>query len=244
MTRIGRYPIRCALCGKKSKQGIIISTNSFGSKDLDFRPPGMLRRTMYHWVQECLHCGYVNDKIKEKLPIEANRVFEIMEMMDIDPGLKAFNSDNILANRFYKQYLNYYSIYESFLGNQECYVWLLRTFHAILHAAWACDDEGEESAATMCRKKAINLLDEYQKALLEEKVDLSEEEINLETLLVIKADLMRRAGLFERIESEYTDIRLLSDPFLQGVIKFHLQKAAADDRGCYTFSHVDGEIDF
>lgn len=37
---------KCAVCGKESEQITLASTNTFGSPDLDLRPPEMKRSTM------------------------------------------------------------------------------------------------------------------------------------------------------------------------------------------------------
>ena len=57
MTTQSAEECTCAVCGRVSMQGVIMSTNAFGSPDLDLRPPPMERFTIDHWVQECPHCG-------------------------------------------------------------------------------------------------------------------------------------------------------------------------------------------
>src|SRR5215510_14310051 len=50
--------IKCALCGVVSPQMLILSSSSFGTPDLDTRPPPMVRGTLLYWLQECPECGY------------------------------------------------------------------------------------------------------------------------------------------------------------------------------------------
>ena len=40
----------CAVCGAKSTQVVVMSTNRLGSTDLDLRPPEMMSSTMRYWV--------------------------------------------------------------------------------------------------------------------------------------------------------------------------------------------------
>ena len=57
----------CVICNKLSEQTQIGSTNSFGSCDLDLRPPEMQRSTMCHWIEVCPYCGYVANNISMEL---------------------------------------------------------------------------------------------------------------------------------------------------------------------------------
>ncbi|MBR4908658.1 MAG: hypothetical protein IKZ43_06585 [Acidaminococcaceae bacterium] len=46
MTTMFRQKYKCAVCGAEQEFYGIASTNSFGSPDLDLRPPEMQRSTM------------------------------------------------------------------------------------------------------------------------------------------------------------------------------------------------------
>jgi hypothetical protein len=59
MTTYDRKVLRCYCCGKTSEHSILMSTNSFGSPDLDQRSAEMERDTIHTWLQECPFCGYV-----------------------------------------------------------------------------------------------------------------------------------------------------------------------------------------
>lgn len=50
---------RCPCCLHKWIVPEVVSTNKFGSMDLDTRPPRMARDTIGSWVHECPNCGYV-----------------------------------------------------------------------------------------------------------------------------------------------------------------------------------------
>ena len=63
MTTMFRQKYKCAVCGTEKEFYGIASTNSFGSPDLDLRPPEMQRSTMGQWIQQCPKCGYVSGSI-------------------------------------------------------------------------------------------------------------------------------------------------------------------------------------
>ena len=65
MSTMRPMDVTCRVCKKKSEQIILTSTNSFGSPDLDLRPPEMQRSTMCFWVQRCPSCGYVASSIDD-----------------------------------------------------------------------------------------------------------------------------------------------------------------------------------
>src|SRR5262245_2741001 len=58
MTTPLQVDVRCALCGHVSSVWTIGSTSACGSPDLDLRPPGPMRSTLFARVQECAHCRY------------------------------------------------------------------------------------------------------------------------------------------------------------------------------------------
>src|SRR5882757_6393410 len=59
MTTFDERTVQCFCCDKTSSQQVLMSTNRFGSPDLDQRPPEMMRSTIGAWLQECPSCGYV-----------------------------------------------------------------------------------------------------------------------------------------------------------------------------------------
>ena len=58
-----------------------------------------------------------------------------------------------------------------------------------------------------------------------------------ETIHIMKADIMRRAGLFEDLRQEYESAQYRKELFNQ-IIAFQLEKAAIGDRSCYTVNDV------
>ena len=65
MTMISTKFQTCYVCGHRSSYELVASTNTFGSPDLDLRPPEMYRSTMHTWIQFCDNCGYSCPDISE-----------------------------------------------------------------------------------------------------------------------------------------------------------------------------------
>ena len=66
MTTIMEFNQTCAVCGETSLQPVISSTSTWGYPDLDLRPAEMQRSSMFAWLVECPHCGYVAAKLENK----------------------------------------------------------------------------------------------------------------------------------------------------------------------------------
>ena len=215
MTTLSREKVKCSVCGAVNEYVEIMSTNSFGSPDLDTRPPEIQRSTMRYWVQECPSCGYAASQVSESCEVSAD-FLKSDEYISCD-GI-AFKSE--LAKRFYKQYM----IAAKADNSHDA-------FFALLHAVWACDDAGDSSNAKLCRKKAASL------GLLL----LNSHEA--ETFMLMCVDLMRRAGQFEEVISKYSSLHFRGDRWnnpdvMNAVLKFELEKARNEDDGCYTITEA------
>ena len=68
MTTQNSVTIICTLCNKENEFTEIMSSNEFGSPDLDTRPPEMMRSTIFTWVQQCSRCGYCASNISINRP--------------------------------------------------------------------------------------------------------------------------------------------------------------------------------
>ena len=102
-----------------------------------------------------------------------------------------------------------------------------KAFYAVLYAAWACDDEEDQENAVLCRKKAIPIITEL----------LSGSRKNDSTFLLMKADILRKAGCFEQLISEYRDVEF-NDKLLDQILAFELDKAKRQDTACYRVRDV------
>lgn len=212
MTTIVPQEVKCSMCGSISKQQLIASTNTFmGSPDLDLRPAEMARSTMVYWIQECPDCGYVSADISRKMRI-AKAFLKTDEYINCDG-----NKLPKLAQLFYRYYL--INLQKNSIES---------AFYAILHSAWDCDDHGDVDNAIMCRNKAITLIEN----LIRKKKG---EDRN--TLLLIKADLFRRAKKFDEMIEEYKDITF-KDELLNKILAFQINKANQKDSSRYTINDV------
>ena len=196
---------KCAVCGKESEQITLASTNTFGSPDLDLRPPEMKRSTMCWWIQECPHCGYISESIDDETDVDKDF---LQSVEYISCSGKVFASE--LAQKFYKYYL--INLLDE---NEE------DAFYAVLHASWACDDAEDIDNAVYCRKLAIVEIEKLIK------------ETDNPTLLVQKTDLLRRAGLFQLVINDYGNINF-DDELLNQIIAFEIEKSVQEDMNCYT----------
>ena len=140
-----------------------------------------------------------------------------------------FGSDSIIVSfRHFKSALaaRFYKYYKISLHDSKP----RDAFFAILHAAWASDDYQDDAKAAHCRRLSLPLLSELIDSATDEK----------ETLSLIQADIMRRAGLFDEMKSQYADIRYSQD-LLNQILEFELSCAEKHDTGCYTVSDVTGD---
>jgi len=75
---------------------------------------------------------------------------------------------------------------------------------------------GDAEGADLCRSQCIGL------------IPIIDEYAENQTLVVMKADLLRRIGCFEEIISEYKDIKM-EDELLQKIVDFQVEKAMKKD---------------
>lgn len=200
---------KCGVCGTKFQVNAIMSTNCFGSPDLDMRPPEMERSTMHFWVRTCPECGYVNSDIEKRA--KKHRDYIKSEAYRECQGNR-FTDD--LSKHFYQFAL--ILIQEKKLED---------AFFAFLHAAWAADDSRDTEGARICRNKAIELYDQFKKT-------------NSEDTFVIRADILRRAGRFDEVVNQYSGFKS-DKPLLNKVIQFQIERASVGDDTVYTVEECD-----
>ena len=211
MTTLFPYELQCAVCGSTSTHSDIGSSSTFGAPDLDLRPAELFRSTMPYWIQECPFCGYVSRTVADPSTITADWLKS--EQYRSCGGID-FASN--LAKKYYKYYM---------IKMQENI--LMEAYLAVMRAAWSCDDANDTENAKHCRELAISL---------SEKV-IGGDEREKETVRVVKADLLRRTGQFERLIEEYEDVSF-SEELLNQILQFQLDKAKAKDTACYTVDDV------
>lgn len=209
MSTFFQESLSCSVCKTCSEYTIIGSTNSFGSPDLDLRPAEMQRSTMAYWVLKCPQCGFVAYDIEEETSVD--RAFLNSEEYVTCEG-RAFASS--LAEDFYKIYM----IARNDDRSHVC-------FNALQNAAWACDDAADQENAIHCRKLLLPILEQ----------EIAANEHMAENLLIIKADIMRRAGMFEELIAQYSG-KVFSQDILNMICLFHVEKAKQKDDACYLVS--------
>ena len=203
----------CAVCGATIEASGVSTANIFTrGKDLDLRPAGKTRFTMDTWMQECPTCGYVSQKIST--PTRVTKGWLNSEKYLTCDGI-SFGSN--LAKQFYKYYM--INLEDRKIND---------AFFAILHAAWACDDEDSKENAKLCRKMAISLATE----LINENYSEHRDSFQL-----YKADLMRRAGQFDELIASYESVHF-DNIVLDLILKFQIEKAKDKDDSCYNIRDV------
>ncbi len=209
---------KCLCCEKESEQVVVLSTNTFGgSADLDLRPPEMKRSTMPYWVQICPHCQNVARDIEKAKNFDKG-ILKQEEYIKCN-NIK-FPDD--LSKKFYRYYLISLSI-----GDVNA------AFNGIRNSAWACDDMGSIESAKKCRKLAIDLLSKLIKITNDVKIK--------ESMLGVKADMLRRMEKFDDLIFEYSNLNF-NEERIKKIIEFEIEKAREKDSSTYTINEAIKEI--
>ncbi len=211
MTTLATHVFSCGLCGESSEYTVLLSTNAFGSPDLDLRPPEMQRSTMHTWLQLCPHCGYCAPDISTA-PADA-LAYRAQEY------LAALNREDYpdLARRFLA--------YAHAAGASDP----ASAGHAFLHAAWVCDDAGRRHQSAECRKWAAECFRRCK------PFSHSDEGLGTGAVLV---DVLRRCGQFEEASAECAALVAVpgATGVLRDVLQFQQGLIAKADLGVYLVS--------
>jgi hypothetical protein len=152
-----------------------MSTTTFGSPDLDLRPPEMQRSTMGTWLQLCPHCAYCAPDISQP-PADA-------QVLRSEPYRAALQREDFpeLARRFLA--------YAVASGPSDPAV----AAQAFLQSAWVCDDAGLPEQATESRRRAAEWFRRGK--------PFADDEQGFATGAVL-VDVLRRCGQFAEASSE------------------------------------------
>ncbi len=218
MTTLHRLTVTCAVCGCETEVSIIGSTIHLGAPDLDLRPPEMARSTIWLWVQECPACGYCALNIGEAEP-GAQVIVESAAFVDFRAGLaelphlaRAFRTAAFIAAERLRH---------------------AEAFHHTLHEAWVHDDAGDAVRASAARLNAVDFLNLVH---LDGDTLLEQEGADA----VMAADLLRRAGAFDRAAELCT--QALASPCDDGVrpvLEYELALCARRDDERHTMGEVE-----
>lgn len=208
MSTFSKLKEKCFLCNKVSEQTEINSTNSFGSSDLDLRPPEMQRSTMSFWIKECPTCGYVNFSLTKESPLKKTKVLEIYSTLS-----EQLNNMNIFSKEAYK-FLKAAKFFEA--TNND-----MAAFDNYRYAAWVYDDEQNFEGGFYIR----NLIIEKINVFLEKKFN--------SISFIIKLDYLRRNKMFDDVINQSYDQKALNKIEIE-VVKFIKKLATKKDSNVYT----------
>ena len=208
MTTLFKRLKKCGCCGKQTNVLEVGSTNAFGCCDLDLRPPEMKRSAMFHFMEFCEHCGYTASNIEKTMPMSDELKEILCEKISSSNNVKIFERAAKIA---------------ALKGEEKEYIDYL-----ILIAAWAADDQNDDSTASLLRKK---ILANHQK----------EEELSPDRLLQL-IDVARRCGemnaaaqFLERFD------KCKTQPLLKLIAAFQKKLIQNGDTGCYTVDDANKE---
>jgi hypothetical protein len=209
MTTYDTRKLQCSCCGKTSEHAVLMSTNSFGSRDLDQRPAGMAHATIESWLQECPFCGYVAPDL-EKGGAKARGFMDTA-------GFQAASLDPLpdpAVRRFLVR-----AAQDAHCGDRKS------AFLNTLAAAWVADDGKQLSEATALRLAAAAHLAGGRIA-------------SIDTQLLL-LDVLRRASSWDAAEALTAELiaEALEYPFAD-IVSFHRDRIAARDSDSYTIAQA------
>jgi len=212
------YPqnLKCAICGAVAEYTQIGSTSTFGSPDLDTRPPEMRRSTMFAWVRRCPECGYCASDIGQA----THRAAALVRSPEYARQLADATYPE-LANSFMCK-----ALIEEQSEDLAAAAW------SLIHAAWACDDAERDGPARACRSKAVDMvgkaLDSGQRIADQEGAQTA-----------IQVDLLRRAGrLDEASELIWRQRPGIGEDIILKVLAFQERLIERGDLSCHTIAEA------
>lgn len=216
VTIVRRKRLTCAVCGSEDSHQVLLSTNSMGEPDLDFRPAGHMRDAVDMMLMECEACGYCALNLSEATPETARVVAS-----DVYRKLIKGSRDSRYARRWKR-----WSLALEANGDRA------GAGHAALHAAWASEDGGSNKPAAAYRGEAIRHFLSCAKTGISFAGDRFEEK----ALLV---DLFRRTGQFEHATTVANELASLeASSWAREVAAFQLALLARQDVRKYSVAEA------
>ncbi len=219
MTTLCQLKTRCSLCGSENEFTGIGSTNAFGSPDLDTRPPEMQRSTIFAWVQRCKQCGYCASDVGESRPGSKSVV-------------RSPEYRRQLEDRRYPELANSF-ICKGILDRETND--LVGATWALVHAAWACDDDAHPDEAMTCRRKAARML-----VAAEKDGQVVAEQGGAGTALLV--DLLRRSGRMDDARKAIDErCPQIAEGIIFRILVFQRALIEAGDTSCHLITEALGE---
>lgn len=206
------HEVVCSVCGGKSTHPVIKKSDASGAPDLDLRPSEPHRSSMEYWAMECPHCGYCNDFLTKPADFDHEYL-----KSDEYTGLGGIRTNNTIASRLIKRAM--VNVKNHVLGD---------AVQSYLYAAWCFDDEGDDENAKKCRMTAVHLIDDNESVFGDN-----------DNFIVLKADLLRRSGEFDRVIREYEG-KKFSKIIFTVIAEFQVNLAKKGDSGVYRSSDIPG----
>lgn len=204
----------CAVCGDTVDVQIVASTTSFGTPDLDTRPPPLARYALSLGVVCCPKCGYCSSDVSKRIA----------------------GADSLIASVGYLSICGDSSLPE-LARSYLCSSFLLQAsgdFAAggwqALSAAWVCDDR--DGPAARCRMEAYRLFRRAVQTNQRFGMDIVEE-------LTVMAEILRRAGQFEDARLLCDSATAMAAlPRLEQILKYESTLIKAKDADCHTVAEA------
>lgn len=222
MTTLRTSSVDCAGCLSTQEITLVVSTNAFGSMDLDMRPPPMQRDTLQYQIHRCPSCGFAGHKLAWFEGLDVRLITDHHYLALLADGTYPDVANSFRAYGFLKS-----------KANQEA-----ASVGAYLKAAWVCDDlamTAEPSVA--CRQQALSSL-----SLLNDSGDSYTSD--LITDKVLRIDLLRRTKQFNAAFDQVNAIKKgkLPEVLLQ-ILSFQARLCTVNDADCHQVSEALLDID-
>ena len=201
---------KCSVCGSESKHTVITKIQVNGAPDMDLRPPAPHRSTMEYWVMECPECHYCNGSID--IPLKADKSYLDSDEYKTLDGLK---TENPLVSKFVRKAI-------VCMKNKD----YKEAVQSYLYGAWVCDDNRNIETGLECRKKALNIM-EYSTILDDDN------------FLLLRADLLRRTGQFDKVVSDYGE-KFFNVPLMLLASQYQVKLAKNKDILAHKMSEIPG----
>lgn len=201
---------KCSVCGSESKHTVITKIQANGAPDMDLRPPAPHRSTMEYWVMECPECHYCNGSID--IPLKADKSYLDSDEYKTLDGLK---TENPLVSKFVRKAI-------VCMKNKD----YKEAVQSYLYGAWVCDDNHNIETGLECRKKALNIIE--NSTILDD-----------DNFLLLRADLLRRTGQFDKVVSDYGE-KFFNVPLMLLASQYQVKLAKNKDILAHKMSEIPG----
>ena len=227
--RVVKKNVNCSICNTFNIVDDICSVSSFGSGDLDFRPPFMSKYLISFQINVCIECNYVNSDLEEKI-INAENIIKNESYL------------NQLENPSFPDKANAYLAHSIMLKSSNQ---IADAGWACLKAAWICDDQKKNEESIFCRKLALDM---FMQAINEECVIFgmeSSKDFDDFNNKILTIDIMRRISNFKESKKNCIDALNLNfyinNQNLKKIFQYELFLNENEDSGCHT---IDEAIEY